>query len=273
MSTFITASACLLAIIGAEVNLIPDRDATLIQPIEEELASGSGDGIYAGRVGENGGGTVRRAVLRFALDGIPAGSTVTGATLTLTSVIGMGGPQSMNLHRVLADWGEGASVSGGGFGAPPEKGDATWGRRFWPATIWGNFGGDFAAVSSASANAAAVGPCVFASNAELIAEVQAWLDDPSSNFGWIVIGNESTLQSVRRFGSRETPDESARPSLVISYDAPALPGDINGDQLVDGADLAIVLGSWGPCKGCAADVTGDGVVDGADIAVILGHWS
>jgi len=50
-------------------------------------------------------------------------------------------------------------------------------------------------------------------------------------------------------------------------------GDINGDCVVNGADLAIVLGSWGPCEGCPADVFPDGVVDGADLAVVLGNWS
>jgi len=49
-------------------------------------------------------------------------------------------------------------------------------------------------------------------------------------------------------------------------------GDTNGDGTVDGADLAIVLGSWGPCAGCIADINGDGVVDGADLAIVLGAW-
>jgi len=50
--------------------------------------------------------------------------------------------------------------------------------------------------------------------------------------------------------------------------------DLNGDGLVDGADLAIVLGAWGPAQpGEIADINGDGVVDGADVAFILGSWS
>ena len=50
-------------------------------------------------------------------------------------------------------------------------------------------------------------------------------------------------------------------------------GDLNGDCVVDGTDLAIVLGSWGPCAGCPADINGDGIVDGTDLAVVLGNWS
>ena len=49
-------------------------------------------------------------------------------------------------------------------------------------------------------------------------------------------------------------------------------GDLNGDALVDGADLSIVLGSWGPCAGCPSDLDGDGVVDGADVTVLLARW-
>ncbi len=49
-------------------------------------------------------------------------------------------------------------------------------------------------------------------------------------------------------------------------------GDIDGDGLVGGADLAAMLGSWGACGGCAADLTGDGVVAGDDLALLLSAW-
>jgi hypothetical protein len=49
--------------------------------------------------------------------------------------------------------------------------------------------------------------------------------------------------------------------------------DLNGDGVVDGADLAAMLGAWGPCSGsCPADITGDGAVGGADLAALLGAW-
>jgi formylglycine-generating enzyme required for sulfatase activity len=52
-------------------------------------------------------------------------------------------------------------------------------------------------------------------------------------------------------------------------------GDVNGDRVVNGNDLAIVLSSWGPCPGtvsCAGDVNGDGVVNGNDLAIVLSSW-
>ena len=53
----------------------------------------------------------------------------------------------------------------------------------------------------------------------------------------------------------------------------AVPGDINGDGLVNGADIGLLLGSWGSCSGCPADLNGDGVVNGADIGLLLGYWN
>ena len=49
------------------------------------------------------------------------------------------------------------------------------------------------------------------------------------------------------------------------------PADINGDGIVDGADLARVLGAWGT-DAPGGDVNGDGIVDGADLALVLANW-
>jgi hypothetical protein len=50
-------------------------------------------------------------------------------------------------------------------------------------------------------------------------------------------------------------------------------GDLNGDGKVNGADLSILLGSWGVCARCIADITGDGIVNGNDLAVMLAAWT
>ncbi len=49
-------------------------------------------------------------------------------------------------------------------------------------------------------------------------------------------------------------------------------GDLNVDGVVNGADLAILLGAWGACTGCPADLNTDGLVNGADLAILLGAW-
>ena len=48
-------------------------------------------------------------------------------------------------------------------------------------------------------------------------------------------------------------------------------GDINGDGVVNGADLSVLLGAWGSTLS-AADLDGDGVVGASDLALLLGAW-
>jgi hypothetical protein len=55
---------------------------------------------------------------------------------------------------------------------------------------------------------------------------------------------------------------------------PNMPGDVNGDSVVNITDLLAVISQWGPCSGaCAADVTGDQVVNIDDLLVVLNEWS
>jgi hypothetical protein len=50
------------------------------------------------------------------------------------------------------------------------------------------------------------------------------------------------------------------------------PGELTGDGVIDAADLAVLLGAWGPCLACDADLTTDSFVDAADLAILLGAW-
>ena len=48
--------------------------------------------------------------------------------------------------------------------------------------------------------------------------------------------------------------------------------DLDGDRCIGAGDLAILLGAWGPCQGCAADLNGDASVNSVDLAVLLSYW-
>jgi len=50
-------------------------------------------------------------------------------------------------------------------------------------------------------------------------------------------------------------------------------GDLDGDCVVDGADIAKVISEWGKGQYSVADINKDGVVNGADLAVVLGTWT
>lgn len=47
------------------------------------------------------------------------------------------------------------------------------------------------------------------------------------------------------------------------------PADLNGDNIVNAADLAGLLGAWGTAGG---DLNGDGITNAADLAGLLGAW-
>ena len=49
------------------------------------------------------------------------------------------------------------------------------------------------------------------------------------------------------------------------------PTDIDGNGVVNGADLSLVLGAWATSD-ATADIDGSGTVDGADLALVLGSW-
>ena len=52
----------------------------------------------------------------------------------------------------------------------------------------------------------------------------------------------------------------------------SIPGDIDGDGMVNGVDLAIILGFWGTSEP-GPDLNDDGIVDGFDLAIVLGYWT
>jgi hypothetical protein len=58
----------------------------------------------------------------------------------------------------------------------------------------------------------------------------------------------------------------------IFHDGNGTSGDLNGDGIIDGEDIGILLSQWGPCpvKGsCDADFNDDGFVNGADLGFLL----
>ena len=259
------------------VTLTPSKDNTLIEPTDRgQWSNALGNAIYSDRVGQFGGGTRRRAVLAFNLVGaIPAEAEVTTVTLTLNLVSTESGDQTLSLHALLADWGEGTSNDGGGQGSPATQGDATWMHTFYDTEVWSNLGGDYNSVVSAS-QVIGDNKGLFYSwgpTAQMQADVQGWLAAPATNFGWLLLGNESQIQTVKKFASRENVLEDWRPQLTIEFvSPPECPADFDGDNMVTAADLALLLGSWGECPGCPADIDDDGLVDAFDLAFLLSTW-
>ena len=263
---------------GDVVVLQPVKDNTLFLT-DPPTSSGAGAAVFTGKTGMFGGGVKQRAVLAFHVAGsVPPGSTITSASLTLTLIqqSASGQPEVHSLHRILANWGEGASIGGGGGGAPAQSGDATWLHTFYPTQFWASPGGNFDPNGSASQTVGdALGPYTWGSTAQMVADVQLWLDDPASAFGWLVKGNEAASFTAKKFSSKEEANPALHPKLVVEYTPPASPcpwdcGD--GDGNVGIADFLAMLEQWG-LVGSACDLgLGAPGVGSADFDALRAHW-
>jgi FtsP/CotA-like multicopper oxidase with cupredoxin domain len=204
------------------VTVAPSKDNTLYEDATGSLSNGGGTKLLTSK---SSVGTIRRGTLAFDLLEIPTGATVTGAALTLYNAEAGTNSATVNLHKATADWGEGTSTATGteDAGAPSTTGDATWVHRFYPGTIWTTAGGDFVSTASASASVLAAGTYTWTS-AALIADVQGWIDVPTSNFGWFIRGKETGPgNALKRFESRQSSDTAHRPQLTITFQAPPGP--------------------------------------------------
>ena len=201
-----------------QIVLTPSKDNTLFENNSGSVSDGAGIHLFAGKTNT---GSRRRALMAFDLSQIPAGAKITGVTLTLHISQTVAGTETMTLHAVTADWGQGSSNAGvfrDGDGTSAKTNDATWLHRFFSTVRWSNAGGDFDPSTDASASSGFSGEdIVFNATAAMIARVQGWLDQPSTNFGWIVIGNENATRTAKQIESRESSSASTRPTLAIDY--------------------------------------------------------
>jgi hypothetical protein len=163
------------------VHLTPDKDNTMWST-SPEINFGSALNLYTGVTGN---GRIHRSLLHFDLSSIPAGSTIDSASLTLY-VVRARSFSGLSLHKASANWGEMES---------------TWSHAFFPGTKWNAAGGDFEPVATTTIGNVSTGSIVIP---KLAADVQAWLNNSASNFGWMVKGTEELPFTARYFLSRES---------------------------------------------------------------------
>jgi hypothetical protein len=225
-----------LAIAGAvaqvdagTVSIAPGRDVTLIESTDGTKADGQGPHFRAGRTNQ-GSFSIRRGLLAFDVAGaLPQGARIVGVTLILHMSGSNVSQDLVSLHRVIDDWGEGGALSPGGSGLPATPGDATWLHRFHnPAATddspaWNDAGGDFVPAESATTTVGQPGYYSWSSQ-RMAEDVRAWQHQPSTDRGWIVIGDESSAGSVKRFDSAENDDVTLRPLLIVEFQTPGSHG-------------------------------------------------
>jgi hypothetical protein len=197
------------------VSFFAQKDNTLYLDLNGQLSNGEGVYLFTGRTVND---AFRRGLIAFDLASIPTNATITAATLSMYSNRPRpnDAPVDVSLNRALRDWGEGASDAGdpGGIGAQAETNDATWIHNFYDTSFWATAGGDFS--SNISATRPIMENAIYMwSGSGLLADVQSWVANPATNFGWFILGNEVTSGTAQRFNTRE--NISDPPQLTVTY--------------------------------------------------------
>jgi hypothetical protein len=223
--------------VGAETALIgATQDNTLYESPTGRLSNGRGEHMF---VGLTAGNEKRRAVIAFKnLEAIPAGATITSVRMHLLLTRQNSGLTRIALHRITDDWGEGVSIASEeeGRGANSAPDDATWAHRFYSLLTWDNLGGDFVETPSDEQFFDSIGVYTFGSTDQMVADVQAWVDDDSLNFGWILVGNE-TAPSSKRFATKDNANPDFHPVLEVEFSTTGTANDFSGpwfDPALDG---------------------------------------
>ena len=159
--------------------------------------------------GDDGGGNDKSCLIRWSISGIPAGSTVTSATITLNAVDGSGS-NTYNVYALNRTWNES---------------QATW-NVAQSGTNWGTPG-----AMAASDRGAVIGTVngsgsrIITLNGAGIALVQGWING-GTNAG-VIIAHASVANGID-FASSEHGTAASRPKLTINYTAPGGTGGTAG---------------------------------------------
>ena len=205
------------------LTLAATRDNSLFENTSQ--SNGAGEHLYAGKTGNSGGNVARRALVRFDLSSVPDNTDIVSGSVILYQNLGGSAPTDVALHRLTADWGEAGSNAGtpGGTGAPAQSGDATWFHRIHNTQSWATAGGDFVGTPSATTTIDSLPsgdpvPRTWTGTG-LVDDLEFWRAAPTSNFGWILIGDELGSANAQRFSSRESSASGGvyRPRLVVGY--------------------------------------------------------
>lgn len=197
-----------------------------------------------------------RSLIQFDIQNrIPRGATIIDAVLTMNLEGDAAAPVDVELYRVFSAWGEDDSDAFGDEvnGAPAGPEDATWSHRRFHGGQWDEPGGDFDPdVRSAAAKVARRGDWEWFGN-QLVDDIQGWVDDASTNFGWLLTAAEEKLAFI----SGDSDHRAVRPRLEVTYEVPdeqpaiiegRLWNDVNGDgmqtdPLLSALRLGMVNGS------------------------------
>jgi hypothetical protein len=215
---------------SADIVTIPaSQDATLFGASAANNNSSSGPGMF---VGSDGMSRPKRGLIEFNIPAfVPAGATITGASLSLVlgQVAGADAtPRIIGLFDVTTNWAGGTNgttghpgpgFGGTGQGFTPNIGDVTWNFSQYNTIPWNTpgGGGDFASTESAATVVSQNlnTPYVWGSTPQMVADVQGWLDGSLPNFGWLLKNDsEGSPTTFRAFYTAEGAVEQGVPDFA-----------------------------------------------------------
>ncbi len=167
-------------------------------------------------------------VMRWDISSIPFGSLVQKATITLN--VTNGTADLYEIYAVKRNWSES---------------EATW-NQFRSGSPWQTAGGtgenDIDPTVLGTVTAAAIGSLKIDLNAAGIAVVQSWINNPETNFGFLIQDYAGSTDQIQ-FSSSEFATAASRPKLTISYNEDPTPRENSPPLVNSGTDQAVLVGT------------------------------
>ena len=230
LSHLFQISFCLLS--AAVLTQRASAITVILQPVGDTVITektsltntpqGLSTNVQVGTTGPAGGSASQRSLFKFNVAAaVPSNAIISSATLTVRVIKTPPSPTNsiFELRRVLADW--------------TEPG-ATWHVR-QPGIPWTVSGGaagvDFSGTISQTNFIAGNGSYTFVSSANLVADVQDWLQNPASNFGLAMISQSQGINFTER--TLDAREGATPPSLQVQYTIPATPPVLSNVMLTN----------------------------------------
>jgi hypothetical protein len=163
-----------------------------------------------------------RPILKFDLSSLPAGATITSATLQLAATaVQSNTGYNVAVHQMTRDWLEG--TGNGSNGSP------NW-TQYSGASTWTTAGGDFNGTAESTTSVSTAGTYTWS----VTNMVNTWYASPTTNFGMLLkFPTENTGNQDKTFGSKENGTFTNWPVLFITYTITGTSGSIILDATED----------------------------------------
>ncbi|MEW2326806.1 DNRLRE domain-containing protein [Micromonospora chersina] len=202
-----TARLTVPATLGSGGATFVQRDTTSPQGCDDWFNNGAATTM---RVGTAADGHVYRSLVRFDLRDIPAGATVTAASLSLSyQSSGYGG--QVGVRRINREWREG-TANGACDGSGANWNETQGGVR------WSTGGGDVEAATATlpARNRGTAG----SESVDVAALVRQWVSGAAPNHGMVLAAPVETPGSKDSYLTYQTDDAAQPPTLTVSFGDP-----------------------------------------------------